>query len=252
MVPGVWAQVDVSVTLSPSRAVLHEPVLATVEIRNNTGQPLVLRDDDAANRLWFDIESRPGRSVALRAGGLLDETVTVAPRGLWRSEMDLTRLYDLREAGPYTVRARLNAAGVGFVSGRVFLDVVPGFPLLSERAVASAEGEMRVYELRTLNRERGEHLFLRIDDVRRTTCYAVIHLGRLVRMREPQMLVDGAYHVNVLHQFGPGRFVHHRFRPDGTPVLKRVYTGEGAGVRMEFGPDGQVTVTGASADLLSE
>ena len=251
LITSAFAQVEITARIEPSRAVLYEPVIATVRIQNHTSQRIILDDHTPGSRIWFNIEQSPGRRVRQRDPVVLGEPLIVEPRQSATRRINISRIYDIRDTGPYNVRARLDWGGESFASGRTFLDVVPGLEITRMVGPASPDGsERRLYRLLSLNRDRGEHLFLRIDDEARRICYAVLHLGRVVRIQEPTMRIDAGNNIHVLHQAGPGRFLHHAFSPSGDQVTRRMYTSEDPGVALEYGRDGAVVVSGAATSLM--
>ena len=86
---------------------------------------------------------------------------------------------------------------------------------------------MRSYTLRTLNRDRREVVFLRINDDDRGMCYGVFELGAIVRMFEPKLQMDEVGNIHVLHQSGPWQFTHSVFTPHGDPVATGGLFGRG-------------------------
>jgi len=249
----VMAQVEVGLRVTPDRAVLHEPIMATIRVVNQTGQTIILRDDTPGQRLWLDIESAPGRTIRPITRAIVGSPLEVPPRQSVSRQINITETYDIRVEGPYTVRARLDWDGEAYVSSRAFLDVAPGLEVARLVAAASdSTGDRRLYRLLTLNRDRGDHLFLRIDDPAAQICEAVLHLDRVIRVQPPRMQVDGAHQIHVLHQFGPGRYLHHVFTPNGQMVSRRVFTSEDPGVSLDYREDGQVVVSGATANMVDE
>ena len=243
------AQLDVSVRVEPARAVLHEPVIAHVRIRNHTAHEIELGDVESSDRFWMEIEQEPGRPVSSRDTPLLSAALVVPAGGTITHRVNLPRHYDLRATGPYTVRAGVAWRGRGFLSSGVYMDVVPGLEMMRAAGPDPDGSGMRIYRLLTLNRDRGEHLFLRIDDEEGRMCYGTIHLGRLLRLNPPKLIVDAHGHITILHQTAPGRYGYHRFNADGQALLQRVYTSERHGVALELGEDGHYRVTGATSSL---
>ncbi len=244
----VEAQVEVSIRLVHNRTVQHEPVVLEVRVQNDQAQPIVLGGDVATARLWLEVEQSPGRMLRPQDTEVVKTEWVIPPRSSDRRRFFLSRVHDLRNMGPYSVWARLEAGGRHFQSNRAFLDVVPGLELKQVVGAAGpGDAGQRVYRLMTLNRERGEHLLLRIDDADRNVCYAVIHLGRLLRVYSPQMRVDEHRQITVLHQAGPGRFFYQVFTPNGREVVRRVYISEEPGVRLVPGEGGRYIVAGATS-----
>ena len=248
MITPVWGQIQISCRIEPTRAVLYEPIIATIRIQNTTGRAITLRDDTPGARLWMEIEQQPGRTMRQTSPFVLGNPLVVPPRETITHRINIAQAYDMRNTGPYTIRARLDWDGTAYVSGKVFVDVVPGLEVKRLMGAVAPDGTgRRLYRLLSLNRDRGEHLFLRIDDESQGLCYGVMDLGRIVRVQSPMMQVDGANHIHILHQAGPGRFLHHVFTPNGEQVLRRAYTSEDPGVSLVHGRDGSVRVEGATS-----
>lgn len=248
--PLSMAQIELTCRLEHSRVVQHESVRATVRIQNNTPHALRVSEQPGDVRLLFNIERSPGRLATRREVPLLEETLVIPPRRSETVQVILNEAYDVRSTGPYTIRARVDWQGTSFLSPGAFLDVVPGFELNRITAAASSDGSAyRTYRVLSLNRDRGEHVFLRIDDPSAGMTYGVIYLGRVVRQFKPRLDADGNFNVHVLHQSGPARFAHHVFTPNGRLVNRRFYTSDAGGVAFEQAPDGSISITGAAASF---
>ncbi len=246
--PSSFAQIEVSLRLEHSRTIRYEPVVIEVRVRNNSGRELVLGGDEPTAQLWLEVEQGPGKMLRPQEPELV-LTPWVIPAGeADRRRFRASRVYDMRGLGPYTMWLRMEVAGRSLASNRAFLDVVPGLEL--QRVVgevAPNTAKQRVYRLMTLNRDRAEHIFLRIDDEDRNVCYAVLHLGRLVRVYPPQMRVDRKHRITVLHQAAPGRYFYQVFKPGGEEVTRRVYLSENPNVRLVPTEDGRYIVSGATS-----
>ena len=240
------AQIELSCRLVNARVLQFEPVLVKMEISNRSFQPLRLSSSDANALLTFDVEQGPGMLVLSTETPLPAEQVTIAPGDTWKGTVNILPAYPLHSTGPYTVAARLDWNEKAFVSGKMFLDVLPGLEI--QKVVSGVPGDSsvtRTYSLRTLSRDRKESLFLRIDDEEQEQCYGVLDLGTIVRMFTPVMSVDSIGNIHILHQAGPWQYSRHVFTPTGEPLSQETYVGEGGQVQMEQKPSGQVVVKGA-------
>lgn len=240
------AQIELSCRLVNGRVLQFEPLLVKMEISNRSFQPLRLSSPDANALLTFDVEQGPGMLVLSTETPLPAEQVTIAPGATWKGTVNILPAYPLRRTGPYTVAARLDWNEKAFVSGKMFLDVLPGLEI--QKVVSGIPGDnsaTRTYSLRTLSRDRKERLFLRIDDEDQNQCFGVLDLGTIVRMFVPVMNVDSIGNIHVLHQVGPWQYSRHVFTPSGEPLSQETYVGEGGQVQMEQKPSGQVVVKGA-------
>ncbi len=242
------AQLEIGMTLSPTRAILQESIIAQLRIRNTTSEPITLGGQSGAP-FWLDVERGPGRSQRQLKADVLGGPLTIPPRETVTHRLNVTTSYDLRSTGSYTVRARTQWRGRPIASSPVFFDVVPGMEYTRTEGVLPDGEGIRTFRLMSINRDRGEDLLLRIDDDRAGICFAVLRLGRLLRTHPPQMRVDESANITVLHQAGPGRYLYHVFTPDGENLVRRIYTGEGPGVELVSSDHGRYIVSGATSSL---
>ncbi len=233
------AQIEVSSRLEHDRVLMFEPIRVEVTVQNRTGLTLRLGDPEAEDgaTLEVDVEAGRGEYLARRDRPLLDEPVTIGPRQVATIRLELRSLFRFRQQGPHTLRVGLRWDDELIPGGRRFFDILPGMELASFRALlADPPGARRTVSLRTLNRERMEFLFLRIDDEREDLCYGVFNLGTVVRVFPPVLRMDAADRIHVLHQSAPARFTHSIIEASGTPVGLTYYNPMG-GVRPELRED---------------
>ncbi len=239
------AQIDMRCRLENSRTVLFEPAILNLNIINNTGNTLDFSGAIPNAHLAFDIERSPGVTVPPTGKPLFAQGIVIKPGDTFTGKVNLQAAYKITDTGPYTITARVEWGGKVFISPKLFLDILPGLEIA--RLSAGIPGEpdaARIYTLRTLNRDRVEVMFLRIDDDDRGMCYGVYELGRIVRLYEPKLQVDEAGNIHVLHQSGPWQFTHSAFSPSGEPLVQEVYSGEGAAMGLKRGDGGQLAVEG--------
>lgn len=222
-------QLEISCRLPHTRLLQYEPLSAQVTVQNNTPAPVVLKEADGAAIFFFDIEESPGRLVERAEGPLLKEPLTVPPREKVTFQVNLLTAYQIRSTGPYAITARIQWDNRVFVSPKVLFDVVPGLEIARLTALApeAADGGRRVLMLRTLDRNRSDHVFLRIDDGAGSLCYGVHDLGTIIRMNDPLLAMDHTGRIHVLHQSGPTRYTHSVYSADAMPISATFYTSIG-------------------------
>lgn len=241
-----FSQIEVTARLAHSRVLQYEPVVVQLKIVNNTAAPLDVGSEGGNAILTFDVEQEPGVLAPATGAVRLDEPLLVGPQQEVVRNLDILSAYAIRRTGPYTITARVEWGGRLFLSSKMFLDVVPGLEI--SRLISQVPGEpsaTRTYTLRTLNRDRMERLFLRIEDEDAAICYGVVDLGQIVRLYPPTVQVDGLGDVHILHQSAPSQYTHTILTPNGIVVARDLYTSDSSGVRMERTGDSQVTVRGA-------
>lgn len=241
------AQIEVSCRLEHERVLAFEPIRVTVGIVNNTGRSLLFSEEGGDARLAFDIEQTPGAALRPTGEPIFPEPFSLEPGKQATKTVNLLSVFPIGSTGPYTIRARVEWAGRMFSSPGLFLDILPGLEIGHLTAGVPGEaGALRTYTLRTLNRDRSEHVFLRIEDEDEGQCYGVFDLGRIVRVTPPSLQVDSAGNVHVLHQAAPRQYTHSAFRPNGEPVEQKQYLSGALDVRMRKSDDGEVRVSGSA------
>ena len=239
------AQIDLTCKLKHERTIQYESVLVRVHLVNNSGKPIDLADPDSDVHFQFDIEQIPGITLAQTRPLMFTGSALVLPRGKLDVSVDVLASYDFRQTGPYTLMARLDIGDKTITSGKMFLDVVPGFEIDKVGAtLPDNPGSSRTYILKTLHRDRSERLFVRIDDEMTDQSLGLLELGSIVRLFTPVVIVDAEAQLHVLHQSGPDRFIHSVVTPDGKPVMREPYASEINRIRMEEKEDGQVVIKG--------
>ncbi len=238
------AQAEIQLRLAYSVVLHMESILATVTIENGTSQEFAVGETNGNCRLRFDIETEPGRLIPRTDVPMFRQLAVIPPFKSATLEFDLLRLYQIRSPGSYSVSARIHGPEGMLVSGRQFLDVVPGLEVL-RIAQTSPDGRRFTYQLRTLARNRQEHLFLRVDEEAAELCHGVFDLGPQVRLLTPLLRFDRLGRVHVLHQSAPSRFTHSVFEADGTPVQTVFWTSSPAEIQLRRTEEGDIVVAGA-------
>jgi hypothetical protein len=232
-----FAQLKLGCRLTPSTAMLYEPVTAEITIQNDTGADI---DSSTGGnlRVSFEIRDQVGTAIRRIAGSPVELPLRVPAAQTLTFNESLSRQYDLGRPGAYTIQLRVEWGEYVFKAENRYLDVVPGIEIT--RLTAGAAGGTRSYTLSFLNRDKHDRLFLRIDD--ETRSYGVFDLGRLVRMTPPEMRADAGGRLHILHQSAPQRFTYSVFSPDGQMVEQKTFGDPTTRVTMKAGSDGAIDV----------
>ena len=222
------AQVELTFQLPHHEALELEPLPAIVTLHNTGSQPLQREGDYV---LTFDVVNPAGVQTSLRAGQAPYAPAELAPDARLTFTNDLSLLYKIQQQGPYTVAARLTLRHRAIVSGREFLDIMPGSEIAFAEGVAT-DGSARRYSLRQLSRAKQSRLYFRVDDPEASLCYGVIDLGRQIPIRPPELRVDREGLVHILHLTGPAQFVHSVFGSNGEMVAQQTHPGDANAVRL--------------------
>ena len=104
-VSSVQAQVRVTVKMSKSQYVAHEPVLATVTVTNNVGRDLLIHSEGVGRGTisWLDFVVTSGRNSLRPRTKLSFKSVTIPAGRSISKTIDLTGLYRVTEAGNFPI-----------------------------------------------------------------------------------------------------------------------------------------------------
>jgi hypothetical protein len=238
------AQIELDWSLEHNRTLLMEPIRAEVTIANYTGVPLDFAPGAGNSRLLFTVEDDPSSYVRSSGKPLLQEPLLV-PDGESRTvTVDILQAYRVVRGQSYMLQPEVVFGGMRFSGRRLSLEVQPGLEILSRTYGIPTAGNARKVSLRSLNRDRYEHLFFRLDDPSTGYCLCAVDLGGLIRFVQPTLQMDNRNVFHVLHQSHPDRFVHAMFGYDGTPLGTEFYIAATGSIRLVRDSDGTVSVTG--------
>lgn len=236
-------QIEVGLTVEPVRALLYEPIQATVVIRNNTGGMLAFDGRQDSARFFFDVERNRHETVKPTDRRPLLFGLKLVPAGNTTNVFNLTSLYAMQLRGLYKVSACLEWNNILLVSPAVDLEILKGFEIARVIAgVPGEEGATRVYILEYLPQETGEQAYLRIENADSTTVYGMHRLGHIVRVRKPEMKIDESGNVHILFQTMSMIFIHTAFTPYGVQLFSREYADRSNRISLHSLPSGRVSV----------
>ena len=236
-------QVEISLSIEPVRALLYEQIYAKVVIRNNTGGVLSFDAEHDSARFFFELERDRHNAVKQNDHTPLLFGHKLVPAGSTTNVFNLTALYAMQSRGLYRTRAYLEWNGLLFSSHPVELEILKGFEIAKMIAgVPGEQGMMRTYILEYMTQEKGEQVYLRIEDANAATVFGMYRLGHIVRVRKPEMKIDEAGNVHVLFQTLAMVFIHTAFTPYGVQLFSRNYSDKSNKIALLNLPNGQVSV----------
>ena len=248
LVPVARGQIEFSASLEHRRVLQCEAIRVTLRIVNNGERPVLLGEHGNAH-LAFRVERRPGYPVRDGSAPVKIAPVAIHPRQAETVEVEISRSFAFGRTGPYTVWPKMEHGSRVYRAGRLSLDVVPGFEVaVLTASVVDAEGRgTRRMSLRTLSRENGERLYLRVDGARKSICYGIYDLGRYLGYAPPLIRVDAAGRIHVLHQSRPLRYTHSVHSGSGYPLDRTFYTAGDRTADLRLDEHGEIHVHGVVA-----
>src|SRR5579862_9213494 len=164
------AQITVDLLLQRSMFILHEPVVATVSVTNNTGQDIMLADTDVGGP-WFSfgIKDDNEKRVAPRDAHYELQPLNLHSGDSVKRTVNLHDLYCLDQYGDYMVQASIFYPPLGryFTTKACRLIVTEGTKVWKQTIgvpdSTGADGDYRQFTLLTMEHEKGKDLYVRVE-----------------------------------------------------------------------------------------
>ena len=236
--PAAHAQLMIDLKLSKKTYVEHEPILATVSVKNLAGHDLILSNRGGGG--WLNFDLRRGNSGisqrqdapklkprALKAGSTFTETV------------NLGRYYPLGLPSDYAVSASVYYPPLKkyFSSPRRLIRVnraktlwknTVGIPQGNNRPI-----QFRKYSLLEFRDGKRSDLYVRVSSEDDTVVYSTRSIGGVLRSFAPNIDVDSANRLHVLHLRAPQIYAHTVIDTDGM-LLRQDYYKDSQGSRPKL------------------
>lgn len=248
--PSAHAQLRVDLELRRTLYIRHEPVIAYVNISNQSGRDLVLADD--GNHKWFSfqIETGDGRLIPAYNPDYIIDPIEVAAGTTVRRAINLTPIYPISEYGMYRVRATIYQQDQNryFSSAPLNIEVTEG-RLIWQRDVGVPEnqaggGGTRRVSLLAHRLPTNNQLYLRIEDTQSGTVYCTHQLGRFVSFGTPEIELDATNNIHIFQSTGPKDFLYSRIGIGGEVIDRKQFTATERRPVLRKYDDGTVAVLG--------
>ena len=252
------AQVKVEVALDQEQFLPGEALVASVKIRNRSGQVLHMGGD--ADWLTFSVEAREGFVVTKISEVPVKGEFTLESAQVATKKVDLSPYFVLTRLGHYSVTAtvRIKEWNGQETSPPKGFDIINGAKLWSQdfgvpttKTASGQAPEIRRYALVQANYLKQLRLYFRLTDDSESKVFRLYSIGPLVGMSQPEHQVDQFSHLHVLYQNGARTFSYTVFNPDGETVVRQTYAYIGSRPRLQPDKDGTVSVIGGERRMMS-
>ena len=244
------AQVQVELKFKRLQYVAHEPIMAEVKITNLAGRDIELRN--ANGERWFGFEVTTGEDGRHLGSAQLDpepplriETGTTVTR-----KVNLTPIFPVHDLGPYHVRANVFFADLNkfFYSQAKVFHVGDARPIWQRTVgvpdgVAGAGGT-RTYSLLSNRFPDHTKLYVRVEDKDTGAVYSTYPIGRAISYDEPQVELDRANQLHVLHCAAPRTWAYSRVGLNGELIARSTIMETKTRPRLRRAEDGAVAIRG--------
>lgn len=255
--PSVRASLGINITLEENYFIQYEPILATVSVRNYTGNTLVFAaesDDENRNAyLVFEGDDQNDISVPRVNKGRNPAKGLILGAGETRSlTVRLNDFLNLQEKGTYSIRVRVGHPFLrsDFASDPVTVHVREG-EVVWTKSIGVPQGgaaqpiQLRDASLLRFRHKEGELYVFRLEDERMV--HAIIRMGPCLAYAPPNCQVDAISNVHILIRIRPRIFSYAVIDFNGKEKQKIYYAAdEASGVpRLRYdGKLGRVQVVG--------
>jgi len=254
------AQFNVQVSIKEHLYVLHEPLIATVNVTNNSGRDVRLEDTEQYQWFGFRIMSVggensmvPPRGAANGVNYRLAPLVVHAGETVRRS-VNLNELYELGDLGIYSIKAEIYCAELDkfFSSRPVDMELTEGRKIWTG-VVGVPEGienhgKMHVFTLLKHQRGEGNLLFLRVEDQDDGSIFCTYPIARLVEGAKPEFQFDSSNNFYVLQLVGEKAYVLSKISVNGKFLGQTNYSAEKSRPSLRKLSNGALQLVGGKRD----
>jgi len=249
------AQIAVTISIKDRFYLLHEPVLATVNVTNLTGHDITLSDSPQFQWFGFRILEDGDRMVAPRNPNYHLDPLEVKSGATARRSVNLTQLYEIDEVGKYRISSTIYYDGLDkfFSTHPTFIDVNEGKVIWGPKVAGvpvglPGAGQMREFTL--LSHQRGEFntLYVRVEGKDDGTIYCTYPIGRMLDNTTPQAEFDSANNLFVLHLAGTRAYLLTKVSPNGEFGGQSAYSAPKVKPFLRRNSEGALQLVGAERD----
>lgn len=261
------AQLRLDLKLRQHTFLPYEPVEVILTITNFAGRDVIF--ENLGERQWLDFELTAAAGSAAVARGDADgvplppvttdfrlPALLVPAGGSVKRSLDIGPHFALRDPGGYRLKASIyfaeadryfssNTAAFDLTEGRTIWQQTVGVPG-GRGGDAAATGGSGLRQIALLTHRLPDRLLLyaRVRDPGAGVVYTTRSLGRLLTSgEEPQVQLDRANRLHVLHLAVPRTYVYTVLSLEGERLERAVYTKEGkVNPGLARAPDGRVAV----------
>ncbi|MDQ6810190.1 MAG: hypothetical protein M3Z64_12330 [Verrucomicrobiota bacterium] len=253
-VHGARAQLQVELKFKRLQYIAHEPVYATVKITNLAGRDVDLHDQ--GGQRWFGFEVTAGENQLIAPAHALESEAPlhIAAGQTVTRKVNLTPVYPVHDFGTYHIRGNIYFADLN----KFFYSQTKVFQVTDARAIwqrtvgvpdgQEGAGQSRTYSLLSNRFPDHTSLYVRVEDKNSGVVFNTYSLGRVIAYDEPQVELDRANQLHVLHCSGPQTWAYAHIGLDGELLKQSTFLQTKTQPRLRHGTDGAIAVHGGTLD----
>lgn len=248
------AQLQVELKFKRLQYIAHEPVYATVKITNLAGRDVELRDQDGQRWFGFEITAGESQLVAPARQQESEPPLHIAAGQTVTRKINLTPIYPVHDFGSYHVRGNIYFADLNkFFYSQTKVFQVTDARAIWQRTVGIPDGQPGAGETRTyslLSNRFPDHtsLYVRVEDKNSGVVLNTFSLGRVIAFDEPQVELDPANQLHVLHCSAPQTWAYSHIGLNGELLKHSTFLQTKSQPRLRHGVNGAIAVRGGMLD----
>ena len=255
VLPAAHAQIAVSISIKQRLFILHEPILATVTVTNQTGRDLTLADTRQGQWFSFQISSEGDHFVAPRDPDYHLPPLAIRAGETLRRTYNVSELYGLGDFGIYRVRANIFLAEADkyFSSKPTHVEITDGRLMWRRTAGVPAgvknAGQTHVFTI--LAHEHGDQnlLYVRVEDQDQGTVFCTTPLGRIIDGVPPEFQFDSGNNLFILQLIAQRSFVLSKIGVNGEFLGQAHYSAPKTRPTMRKLADGTLQIIGGRREV---
>lgn len=248
------AQINVSISIKQRFHLLYEPVIATVNVTNQTGREITLSDSPQYQWFGFRVLGEGDRMIPLRNTNYHLAPITMKPGETVKRSINLNQLFDMGESGQFRIQANIYFDGLDkfYTSRPTFIDVSEG-RVIWRKTAGVPEGQPGAGQMRTftlLSHQVGEAntLYVRVEDQADSMVYCTFPVGRLLDNVPPQAEFDSSNNLYILHLIGMRAYVLSKISPNGEFLGQTNYSAPKTRPELRKIADGSLQIIGGKRE----
>lgn len=248
------AQILVSVSLKERLYVIHEPIVATVHVTNQTGRDITLSDTEQYQWFGFRITTANDRIIPARNAKYRLDPLSIKAGETVKRSVDLNQLYELGEFGTFRVQATIyyEAMDKFFSSRPTHIEMTEGRLIWKQVAGVPSDqpdgGQMRVFSLLAHQRGNKTLLYVRVEDKGDGSIFCTYPIGRLLDGVTPQAQFDSSNNLYVLQLVGQKAYVLTKIGSNGQFGGQTNYSAPKSRPTLRKQSDGTLQIVGGRRD----
>ena len=254
LAPVASAQLQIELKFKRLQYIAHEPVFATVKITNLAGRDVDLHDGDGQH--WFGFEVTAGESQLIAPVGpsLGEAPLHIAAGQTVTRKVDLSPIFAVHDFGTYHVRGNIYFADLNkFFYSPTKVFQVTDARAIWQRTVGVPDGQPHAGETRTyslLSNRFSDHtsLYVRVEDKTNGVVYSTYSLGRVIAFDDPQVELDRANQLHVLHCSAPQTWAYSHVGLDGQLLKHSTFMQTKTQPKLRKSPEGAIAIRGGILD----